>query len=226
MDPNVQRGITRILPALPDGDSDYSPVFYRPDSIQVISAHIRVIHSLAPAPRSELSRQINESNIALVQRRIEAMGDLDPKRILKCFGYRFRHKSFMIVDLDGKEPLSRLVKQSDLNMLEKLKLLYETGKATQYLHSLNPPAVHGALHPNNILIATPNSAVLSDFGLANVWRLLEPDRTEHGLGNELYDTWLLPRDKLGYTAPEYILSDTGEMLPPADIYAFATVILA
>ncbi|KAG8900526.1 Receptor-interacting serine/threonine-protein kinase 2 [Tulasnella sp. 408] len=154
------------------------------------------------------------------------MGDLDPKEVLKCHGYRFGNKPFMILDFDGKEPLSLSIEQSDLNPMEKLRLLYETGKAIQYLHCRSPPVAHGAVHPKNILIATPDSAVLSDFGLANVWRILEPDDTDHGWAFEIYDTWRDPRDKVGYTAPEYILCDTGEMLPPADIYAFASVILA
>ncbi|KAG8900527.1 hypothetical protein FRC00_012443 [Tulasnella sp. 408] len=38
--------------------------------------------------------------------------------------------------------------------------------------------------------------------------------------------WLCPGARVGYTAPEYILDDTAEMLPPADIYSFASVILA
>lgn len=83
------------------------------------------------------------------------------------------------------------------------------------------------MHPKYILISKLDSAVLSDFGLHNVWRLLEPDTSAQessGLGTQ-YGR-LGPSEKLGYTAPEYILNDAGEMSPPADIYAFASVILA
>ncbi|KIO18938.1 hypothetical protein M407DRAFT_31410 [Tulasnella calospora MUT 4182] len=227
MNPDVHKEITRLLPRMAGVDRDYYPVLYRPDSIKVIPVYVRDLHSLTPASPSELSQQISLRNIALVQRRIDAVGDLDPKRILKCYGYRFGDDPFMIVDLDNKELLSHLVAQGDLNLLDGLKLLYETGKAIQYLHSRSPPVVHGAVHPRNILIARPDVAVLCDFGLANIWRLFEVDRSlyEEAKAGTPPD-WLSPAERLGYTAPEYILDDKSEMLPPADIYAFASVILA
>ncbi|KAG9040873.1 Ankyrin repeat and protein kinase domain-containing protein 1 [Tulasnella sp. UAMH 9824] len=196
MEPYLHEEITR-LPYNPDEDSDYRPVLYRPDSTQ------------------------------LAQRRIDAVGEIDPKRILKCYGYRYEDRPFMIVDLEGKESLARLVGQGDLNLLEKLKLLYEAGKALQYLHSRSPPSVHGAVHPRTIFVTKPNSAVLSDFGLANLWRLFEDDTSFHpGAMAGVTRDWLSPGAKVGYTAPEYIMDDTAEMLPPADIYSFASVILA
>lgn len=84
------------------------------------------------------------------------------------------------------------------------------------------------MHPKYILISKPNSAVLSDFGLPNLWRLLESDTNDwasSSSGTQHYPG-LSPSEKVGYTAPEYILDDAGEMSPPADIYAFASVILA
>lgn len=51
------------------------------------------------------------------------MGELDPKRVLKCYGYRFGDKPLMIVARSGKQPLSRLVEQGDLGPLERLKLV-------------------------------------------------------------------------------------------------------
>lgn len=151
----------------------------------------------------------------------------------------------MIVDLDDKECLARLVGQGDLNQLEKLKLvrrrahhtafsntkaskqLYEAGKAIQYLHSRSPPIVHGAVHPITIFVRRPDSAVLCDFGMANLWRLFERDTSfdSRAMAGVTLD-WLSPSARVGYTAPEYIMDDTGEMLPPADIYSFASVILA
>lgn len=73
----------------------------------------------------------------------------------------------------------------------------------------------------------PNQAVLSDFGLANIWRLVERDTGFYESSNTgTRESRLAPNHQLGYTAPEYILDDKSEMLPPADVYAFASVILA
>ncbi|KAG8906434.1 hypothetical protein FRC01_008021 [Tulasnella sp. 417] len=133
----------------------------------------------------------------------------------------------MIVDFDGREAFSYIVQRGDLNALERLRLIYEAGKAIQYLHSRNPPLVHGALHPKNIFIKEPNSAVLSDFGLANVWRLLEANDLLRDFPPwGLYYAELSPGARIGYIAPEYIWDEEGEMVPSADIYAFASVILA
>ncbi|KAG8900528.1 hypothetical protein FRC00_012444 [Tulasnella sp. 408] len=226
MDPNTHQEIVP-LPRKPGDDDDYAPVLYLPDMNNIIRSSIKHLHELAPKSSSRLSQEISQRNIALTQRHIDAAGELDPHRILKCYGYRFGDKPFMIVARSGKQPLSRLVEQGDLGQLERLKLLYETGKAIQYLHSRSPPVVHGAVHPKNILVAQPSSAVLSDFGLANIWRLLEQDTSFHqssGTGNHSVN--LDPRGKIGYTAPEYILNDKGLMEPPGDVFAFASVILA
>ncbi|KAG9040871.1 hypothetical protein FS837_012986 [Tulasnella sp. UAMH 9824] len=227
MDSNIPQQIHQdivLLPPKPGDDDEYKSALYVPEPNEIIRSSIKFLRALAPKSSSKLSQEISQRNI---DRRIEAVGELDPNRILKCYGYRFGDKPFMIVARSGKQPLSRLVEQGDLGPLERLKLLYETGKAIQYLHSRRPPIVHGGVHPQNILISEPDSAVLSDFGLANLWRLLEEDTSFHqSSGTGQHTVGLAPGAKVGYTAPEYILDDTGEMESPADIYAFASVILA
>ncbi|KAG9040872.1 Receptor-interacting serine/threonine-protein kinase 2 [Tulasnella sp. UAMH 9824] len=207
MNPAVQEEIIWLRLDSVDGLGFGEPVLYRPDSIKMIPACVRFFPFLELKTSSELT-----------QRRIEAVGKLDPKRILECYCYRFEDRPCMIVARAGEQPLSRLMFQDDLDPPERLKLLYEIGKSIQYLHSRSPPFVHGGVHPKYILISKRNSAVLSDFGLPNLWRLLEIDdsfETSSSWGTQY--AGLSPPEKIGYTAPEYIQDDFGEMLPPADI---------
>ncbi|KAG8986716.1 hypothetical protein FRB90_003824 [Tulasnella sp. 427] len=207
-----------------DGDG-YVPVLYRPDSRSVIPSAVRYL-PLNSRSSSEKSRQIYQRNLALVKERIDAVGTLDPKRILKCYAYRWGDPPFMIVARTGKDPLSRLVERGHLSFLERLKLVYEAGKAIQYLHSRSPPLVHGAVHPKNIFVDKFQQVVLSDWGLAGVWRLMEKDPSFHVSTNQESQVELDELARLGYTAPEYMAEENGEMTPSADIFAYASVILA
>ncbi|WCJ36557.1 Protein kinase superfamily protein [Euphorbia peplus] len=49
---------------------------------------------------------------------------------------------------------------------KRLRVAVEIAKGISYLHSLDPPAIHGDIKPSNILLDQSFSAKLADFGLA------------------------------------------------------------
>ncbi|KAG8893780.1 hypothetical protein FRC01_013352, partial [Tulasnella sp. 417] len=79
----------------------------------------------------------------------------------------------------------------------------------QYLHNMDPPAVHGNLKPSNILIHDDGRALLSDYGLAD-------DQMDRSMG-------VLSKRALRWSSPEVL---SGE--PPtaqSDVWSWACVIL-
>ncbi|KAG8955132.1 hypothetical protein FRC04_009589 [Tulasnella sp. 424] len=49
-----------------------------------------------------------------------------------------------------------------------LKLITDTARGLEYLHSLEPPVCHADIKPENILVTHQITAVLADFGLAHL----------------------------------------------------------
>lgn len=49
---------------------------------------------------------------------------------------------------------------------KRLKIAVDIAKGIAYLHSLDPPAIHGDIKPSNILLDHSFSAKIADFGLA------------------------------------------------------------
>ncbi|KIO17520.1 hypothetical protein M407DRAFT_48775, partial [Tulasnella calospora MUT 4182] len=49
-----------------------------------------------------------------------------------------------------------------------LKLITDSTKGLEYLHSLEPPVCHADIKPENILVTHQVTAVLADFGLAHL----------------------------------------------------------
>ncbi|KDQ06581.1 hypothetical protein BOTBODRAFT_246069 [Botryobasidium botryosum FD-172 SS1] len=52
--------------------------------------------------------------------------------------------------------------------VNRVHLLVQIAQGLEYMHTQNPPIIHGDLKANNILVSEDGSACLSDFGLSRV----------------------------------------------------------
>ncbi|KAF8306345.1 kinase-like protein [Clavulina sp. PMI_390] len=57
-------------------------------------------------------------------------------------------------------------------------ILLGIGKGVLYLHSLNPPVIHGDLHPGNVLLGGSEKPILCDFGLSRILHEVTRTRTQ------------------------------------------------
>ncbi|KIO22801.1 hypothetical protein M407DRAFT_78833, partial [Tulasnella calospora MUT 4182] len=94
------------------------------------------------------------------------------KNILKFIGYHLTRDlsvAFLVspyfVNGNVREYLCRTPAAS---LEEKLKLVQDTACGLEYLHTRNPPVLHGDLKAVNVLINEGREAVLCDFGLTTV----------------------------------------------------------
>ncbi|KAG8940982.1 hypothetical protein FRC04_004838 [Tulasnella sp. 424] len=158
-------------------------------------------------------------NLETLRNRIRAANVLDPSFVLKPYGYRLEDKPCLVVPrVDGGNILQFVIARGPaLAESKKLALLYDAARAIAHLHSQSPPIVHGRIHPTEILINKQERAILFDFGISHAIATLEicPPQATSGTEMLLLDG--------GYYAPE--LSDSIELTPAADVYAFAGVIL-
>ncbi|KAG8959913.1 hypothetical protein FRC03_007319 [Tulasnella sp. 419] len=98
--------------------------------------------------------------------------------------------------------------------VDKLKLISEVVEGLCYLHSHEPPIVHGDLKPDNVLINDDRSAMLTDFGLS---RIMDEST---GAG---FVTSTFIRGSLYFLAPELLAGE--RRTPRSDIWGLGGLIL-
>ncbi|KAE9389319.1 hypothetical protein BT96DRAFT_406784 [Gymnopus androsaceus JB14] len=75
---------------------------------------------------------------------------------------------------------------------DKMRIILDILKGTEYLHSRNPPVVHGDLKGSNILVANLGQCCLADFGLAGMMSTLQTLSSSTGNGTRGSVRWMAP----------------------------------
>ncbi|PVG01331.1 kinase-like protein [Serendipita vermifera] len=106
-------------------------------------------------------------------------------------------------------------RKDSISLRDRLKLLLGTARGVQYLHTHEPPLIHGDIKPSNILIADGGVPKICDFGFARV--LLENESSFFTITSS---DWTGER----YLAPELIGGDdTTVQTVETDVYAVGCV---
>eukprot|EP00189_Rhodosorus_marinus_P009361 CAMPEP_0184753786 /NCGR_PEP_ID=MMETSP0315-20130426/44282_1 /TAXON_ID=101924 /ORGANISM="Rhodosorus marinus, Strain UTEX LB 2760" /LENGTH=523 /DNA_ID=CAMNT_0027233173 /DNA_START=240 /DNA_END=1811 /DNA_ORIENTATION=+ len=115
----------------------------------------------------------------------------------------------LVNEYTRKEPISTVLEKSVLNAIEILHISVSVARGLLYLHSFNPPQLHGFLHSNNTLVDSQRSeCVLSEFRMQHQQKPF-PDAL-----NEI--------ETVQYMAPELL---AGEVFSAkTDCYAFGMLV--
>lgn len=104
-------------------------------------------------------------------------------------------------------------KKLQLSYEYKLKLIYKIASMMNFLHSNQPPIIHGHLTPSNILFTTKNEPIIADLGF---------------LSMKKYCKFMIGySNKNEYTAPEYLQEKSNIVENArigADIYSFGMIV--
>ena len=90
----------------------------------------------------------------------------------------------------------------DISLSLKISIVYDICCGLAYLHSRNPPVVHGDLIPTNILLSTSLSAKISDVWNINVIGIVPADLARRLQSQKSKSLAFLPLKDL-MTATEY-----------------------
>jgi len=106
-----------------------------------------------------------------------------------------------------------------------VNLLVQAAQGLQYLHTQNPPVVHGDLKGANILVSSNGEACIADFGLSEVLEHAAAVETSEDSGNST--AWQVaghPR----WQSPELLRAASTEearRTTQSDVFAFGRVII-
>ncbi|KAF8315116.1 kinase-like protein [Clavulina sp. PMI_390] len=114
--------------------------------------------------------------------------------------------------IDGGSLQSVLTPKELLSMDSFKQILIGINKGVGYLHSRQPPVIHGDLHPGNVLLDKYQQPYLCDFGLSRVRHEVSRTRTQRQDGGSTR-----------FSAPELTSSpaDKFRTTSQSDIYALA-----
>lgn len=115
---------------------------------------------------------------------------------------------FLVMDYAPNGTLrQRYTKGTKLPLARLLPYIQQTASALQYAH--DHKIIHRDVKPENILLSTNNTVLLSDFGLATVAQSTRNQLSEKGVGT------------IAYSAPEQI---NGKACYASDQYALAVIV--
>ncbi|KAG9040746.1 hypothetical protein FS837_000233 [Tulasnella sp. UAMH 9824] len=117
-----------------------------------------------------------------------------------------------------------LVRNPELPVAERLQISLQVSRGLAYLHSFEPPIVHGDLKPGNILLRKNLPAALCDFGLSRVMVTIGHSGLTTGPGTVGTSCYLAKEiiDGSGPTTKSDVYSMAGIILAVGGIDAFCS----
>ncbi|KIO23531.1 hypothetical protein M407DRAFT_51502, partial [Tulasnella calospora MUT 4182] len=122
-------------------------------------------------------------------------------------------KAWLLSPWEPNGNVSQFVAAQNLEVPEKLSLVYDTIDALNFLHQLDPPVCHGDIKAANVLVTSEYKARLCDFGLARLHEDIGFGRLETSTGMKGSIRWCSPE----------ILRDEPRA-PTSDVYAWAWLV--
>ncbi|KIO27683.1 hypothetical protein M407DRAFT_23112 [Tulasnella calospora MUT 4182] len=124
-----------------------------------------------------------------------------------------RPEAWLLSPWEPNGNISEFVRSHNLEVPEKLSLVYDTADALAFLHQLDPPVCHGDIKSANVLVSADFRARLCDFGLARLHEDSGFGRLETSTGFKGSIRWCSPEILNG--APR---------APTSDVYSWAWLV--
>ncbi|CEL63308.1 Serine/threonine-protein kinase TNNI3K OS=Mus musculus GN=Tnni3k PE=2 SV=4 [Rhizoctonia solani AG-1 IB] len=162
------------------------------------------------------SSKASDGNVRRFHRQVDIWHRMKSRYILRFYGVASiaGGSSFYLVSpwCENGDAPKYLKKNPNV---DRLKLILEIAFGLRYLHSQNPPIVHGSLQGSNVLIGDGGGALLADFGLAKALEDLTAVPFTQSTGSNGCYRWMAPE----------LHEDGGQMTLKSDVYSWAMTAL-
>ncbi|KIO25867.1 hypothetical protein M407DRAFT_75204, partial [Tulasnella calospora MUT 4182] len=134
-------------------------------------------------------------------------------RFLGFYANFKRSEAWLLSPWEPNGNIREFIQAHNLEVPEKLSLVYDTVDALTFLHQLDPPVCHGDIKSANVLVSAKFKAILCDFGLA---------RLQESSGAGRLETSTAFKGSIRWCSPEIINGAIRE--PSSDVYAWAWLV--
>ncbi|MEX2670295.1 protein kinase domain-containing protein [Candidatus Uabimicrobium amorphum] len=150
---------------------------------------------------------VSQSEVKRFLREARAMAQLDHENIIKIYDTGLAPTPFIAMEYIEGSDLSTLIKMSQINTQQLIKVIIDTAKALSVTHKAG--IIHRDIKPSNIMITKNHVAKLMDFGLAKVEEDQQLSKSGSVIGTP------------AYMPPEQV---QGIVKPTNDIYSLGAVL--
>ncbi|KAG9075803.1 hypothetical protein FRC06_009880, partial [Ceratobasidium sp. 370] len=155
------------------------------------------------------SSKASENNVKRFHRQVNIWHRMKSKYILRFYGVA----SYLVSPWCENGDAPKYLKRNP--QADRLKLILDVAYGLRYLHSQNPPIVHGSLQGSNVLIGDGGGALLADFGLSKALEDLTAVPFTQSTGANGCYRWMAPE----------LHEDGGQMTLKSDTYSWAMTAL-
>ncbi|KAG8970627.1 hypothetical protein FRC05_000563 [Tulasnella sp. 425] len=186
-----------------------------PDSEEDEDVAMKVLRAVRMSNRAGLGLTLTERMRKRMNRETEIWSRLNHPNVVPLRGYALQEDGTpMIISpwFDHGDVHSYLEDYPDA---DRKKIVRQVVEGLVYLHSQDPPVVHGDLKGGNVLIDKEGDAALCDFGLSTLLMVNPATMTMSTVGV----------GTVRWCAPELLTSNVPEKTPASDVWAFAALAL-
>ncbi|KIO29009.1 hypothetical protein M407DRAFT_21908 [Tulasnella calospora MUT 4182] len=130
--------------------------------------------------------------LGLTLREAEFLVKLSHRNIIKLEGFVedvSKNVIWLVFPWEDKGTLKDFVALHDWEIPERISLIYDVTRGVEYLHSREPPIVHGDLKSINVLVNSKCRAIITDFGSARHPTINGPDKERERTEIEPQHIW-------------------------------------
>ncbi|QRV82209.1 Tyrosine kinase catalytic domain protein [Ceratobasidium sp. AG-Ba] len=162
------------------------------------------------------SSKASDNNVKRFNRQVKIWHRMKSKYILRFYGvasFAGGNSLYLVSPWCENGDAPKYLKRNP--NADRLKLILEIAYGLRYIHSQNPPIVHGSLQGSNVLIGDGGGALLADFGLAKALEDLTAVPFTQSTGANGCYRWMAPE----------LHEDGGQMTLKSDTYSWAMTAL-
>ncbi|EJD46159.1 kinase-like protein [Auricularia subglabra TFB-10046 SS5] len=158
------------------------------------------------------TKEQREKVLTRFHRQVEIVRRIQHRNIIKLYGVCYVNTTYLVFPwMKNGDILAYLTKHPHA---DRMRLMLDVARGLAHLHAQDPPMVHSALQPSNVLVDDEHRAIVADFGLTKAIESLDQG-TNYTLSNGA-------QVSMRWMAPE--LSE-GKYGMPADVYAWGMTAL-
>ncbi|WP_372369961.1 protein kinase [Candidatus Uabimicrobium sp. HlEnr_7] len=155
----------------------------------------------------------NQKSLKRFQREARLNATLEHNNIAKIYNFFFHdNQACIVMQYISGQSLSKFCKSQNLQIEQRLQLMYKIIKAIGYAHKKG--VLHRDLKPDNIIVSATGEPFILDFGIAKTYKIEDETLTKTG---EVLGT---PR----YMSPEQISGFTRKLDIRSDIYSLGVIL--